>query len=256
MTGSRAVGLATWGVAAALLLGGGCVAQTRVLGPRVEECEDCATCPDCLAGNVCVAIGGKRVHTRQGLRALSAYERDPDEPPPTEQDLLDAVEEEPESPSRWWALGDYYESERRYTDALAAYQELQIRIERTTRADAKTYTGGLFLIGKMYARLGSYGEAVRYMQAVLEHQPESLVSAARYRNFREAHFVLGWIYLQHDQLDLAEQHLEAFRDLTPGSFRADGLLIKIADARRRKAALEGAFAPQREAPAAAGSVPR
>jgi len=242
-----------WPLVGALLLG--CATtDVRVLGPRLEECADCAACADCTAGVACVPFEGLRVHSRRGLRAVSAYERDPDEAPPTERELLDAVEDEPERAGRWWALGDYYESQRRYADALAAYEELQARIERGAHATGKRYTGGLFLIGKMHARLGDAAEAARYMHAVLEHEPDQPTAASRNGNFREAHFTLGWLYLRHGQLDLAERHLEAFRTLTPGSFRADGLLIEVADARRRRAALEGALVSNHGAAAPAESA--
>jgi len=159
---------------------------------------------------------------------------------PTEERLLEAVDDEPESSRAWYALANYYERRYRFREALGAYQELQARIEVEERATGKVYTGGQLAIGRVLGRLGRHGEAAAVLEALLERQPQGV---APHPNFVEAHYLLGWIHLQRGDLDRAEWHLVTHKQLAPDSSRVDTLLIRVLDARRQRATVQGSFAP-------------
>ncbi len=167
----------------------------------------------------------------------------------TEEQLLEAAEEYPDDARVWWSLGDYYERKRRYVDALRAYEEMQAQVEKVSQKTGVTYTSGLYLIGKTHARLKNYAEAVRYMEAILEKQPEDVVQAALHKDFKEAHYLLGAIYFIHHQYEIAEKHLLTYRELDPASARADTMLMKIDDAMRRGGhPVESSYRPEEPGP--------
>ncbi len=177
-------------------------------------------------------ITEERIPGRPEHRVYSEYEEEGYQDK-TEEALLEVVEEHPDSSRAWWALGDYYERKKRYVEALRAYEEMQLRIAQDEQKTGKRYTGGLYLIGKMHYLLRDFPASVRYMEAVLQLQPDDIAQAALRKDFKEAHLLLGQIYYIHGQFEIAERHLLTFKELDPASHRADTMLIGIEDALRR-----------------------
>lgn len=165
---------------------------------------------------------------------------------PLEEKLVAAAQEHPESAQSWHDLGSYYERRYRFGDALAAYEAMQVRIEAEEARTGKFYTGGLLAIGRVQGRLGLYDQAVATLEGLLKRQPEG--GGRPHRDFVEAHYLLGWIHYRTGRLDASEWHLMTYKSLAPGSTKADTLLIRILDARRRQATVQGSYAPREAAP--------
>ena len=192
----------------ALLLSG-CLTTEVIPQPLVRETDD--------KGNI----------TWRSTRHLRSGAYDPNYETYTESDLREATEERPEDPKVWWQLGDFYEPEGRYREALAAYERLQQLIESITTQRGRHYVGGLYLVAKTQTLCGEYAQAVVNLGRVLEHEPKEVNLAALNSTFRESHYLLGTIYYAHQEWALAEQHLQNYVRLTGDDARVAGMLARI-----------------------------
>lgn len=155
-----------------------------------------------------------------------------DSPPPLaaqEEKLKEAVEDASDDPRDqarvWYALADFYERTMRYPDAAQAYTQMQLNIQKLP--DGTKYTAGHYHLGRVYALMKSYPQAVEHLRAVLQLEPKERQQAALYDHFREAHYLLGVVYYNSHQWDAAQEHLVAFKELGGEPERADTLLMNI-----------------------------
>lgn len=148
-----------------------------------------------------------------------------------ETKLVDATEEHPDDPGVWFKLGKFYENSSRLQDAIGAYQHLKLATE--AKYPNKVYTGPDYSLGKVYARLGAYPEAVKHLGFVLKQQPEDPMKASLNRHFREAHLLLAAIYYDNAQWDPAEEHALAYLDLGGDEVQGERILMDIRYSRER-----------------------
>jgi tetratricopeptide (TPR) repeat protein len=187
----------------------GCVTEERIREPLLQVKDE--------KGNV-TWISTRRVVNGQQDADYERY---------TEGDLRQATDAEPENPRNWWMLGDFYERNQRYPEALNAYQKMQETIVAVGRARGMTYAGGLYLVAKAHALNKQWPEAVTHLRRLFELQPSDLINAARVPCFREGHYLMGAIYYMHSEWALAEEHLDTYYRLTHDHARVAGMLARI-----------------------------
>lgn len=144
-----------------------------------------------------------------------------------EQALIELTEEHPDSPKAWYMLGEFYEKSRKLTQALSAFLRMQALIEDIERQTGRVFTGGHWELARVYYQLKEYAPAVEHLKAILSVQPGDPEKAALQPNYREAHRLLGTIYFEHRQWDLAQAHLGAYKDLGGNPMNVEAMLIRI-----------------------------
>lgn len=150
-------------------------------------------------------VDGKPTWVR--TRRIKGVNEDPQKR--SEPELRAAVAERPKDPRAWYRLGEFYERERRFREALTAYQALEPLIGKEAKKQGRSYVGGLYLIGKMHAVLGEWPESIEALRKVLREKPSEIGLALQTPTFREAHYLLGAIYFRFQEWNLAEDHLRS-----------------------------------------------
>ena len=199
-----------------------------------------------LGAVLAVAFVGCQTYERtlpDGPRAVRQLDDDENSYALREEELVEATEDEPDEPRTWFMLAKFMERSGRFVealDALFAYQASLERLEaRTLEEHGREihYTSGHHQIGRIFARMKRYGDAVVHFQRVLELKPKTpsgevdVPQASLNSDFLESHYLLAAIYFEHGQYETAREQLLECRVLTGhDDLRIERLLMDV-DAR-------------------------
>lgn len=182
-----------------------------------------------LAGCVTEELLVSSKQLGQASLANEVEEEDGDRPT-REQRLVTYTEEHPEDPRGWWRLGDFYESIRAYPQAIPCYVQLRALCEEAALREGRPFTAGDYHLGVVHAKARNFGDAVRYLGAVVALQPKDDRDASLNRHFREAHYWLGAIYFENRQPEPAREHFKAFERIGGEPGRVAPWLAQIEEA--------------------------
>ena len=163
----------------------------------------------------------------------------------TVEKLIKRIEENPDQAKNYFLLGHWYETNNQLVLAIQAYQAGMARFPKTqklryvagetsvVREAELNYTGGNYRVGRCFAKLDRYAEAVYYLQKVVQlwpRMPDKIPAgttreqvelalekdqklARQNPHFRNSHYMLGACYKELRDFKLAEYHLKRFVDL-------------------------------------------
>lgn len=138
------------------------------------------------------------------------------------------IDEDPENPQPYFLLGEHYESTGQLLLALQNYIEGTTRFKNSPGYDPKRkYTGGHFRIGKVYARLSKYNEAIIHLRKVVAMEPKAMKDAVVNYQFREGHYLLGACYKETLDYGKSKYHFERFLKLGGEEWRALPFLAEL-----------------------------
>jgi hypothetical protein len=176
-----------------------------------------------------VAVTGCETTERRvpGGQTNVSHVNDPGERETREDVLLEAAEERPDDPQVWWQLGDYYETGQAWEECIAAYGRMKALIDQKTQRGEGKFTAGEYHLGRAYTLAKQYPEAVKFLGNVVAMQPADVGEASINNHFREAHYLLGGIYYEHNQWKPAREHFVTFRELGGELDRVEPWLARI-----------------------------
>ena len=149
-----------------------------------------------------------------------------------EDKLLEAIDDDDENPKLWFLLGDLYESQGRYQDAVLAFQRMKELIN--TQHPARKFTAGDYHLGRVFALMKDYQRAVAYLGNVLSSQPKDPGEASLNKHYRESHYLLAVIYYNTKQYDDALEHAKAFKETGGEELRGDSLIMSVRHAKENR----------------------
>jgi hypothetical protein len=128
------------------------------------------------------------VVTEERLTAGTGFRVHDEAEEPLETAYRRSTERHPDDPHGWWRLGDYYESNRFFPQAIEAYLQFRALVLDPAMNEGRPATAGDLHVGRALAKARIYAESVPYLRAVLALQPPEDRLASLDRNFREAHY--------------------------------------------------------------------
>jgi tetratricopeptide (TPR) repeat protein len=150
-----------------------------------------------------------------------------------EQQLMEAVLENPNDPDLRVSLGNVYLQEHRQEEAIAQYNEALKADEN--RPDA------LMGLGMAYRESGDQEQAIAAFTKLVDVSKDTSYAGADLR-LEAVYYYLGQIYMERDEVDKAEESLLAA--LTIDATDADALYL-LGNAYRAQGEYEGAIAVYR-----------
>jgi len=187
-----------------------------------------------------LSVAGCVTEARDVPEGSNEFERI-DDPEPSafklqEERLKEAADDYPDNPKVWYELGRFYEEHYDFPRALRAYREMDratdvmVAEHNETAEQPVAFTTGDFHIGKVFYEMDNHAQAIPHLQAVLALQPDDPQDAALApgKHWTRAHYMLGDIYYQGRQWELAEDHFRAFKALGGDPAEVDYLLMNVA----------------------------
>src|SRR5262249_319506 len=108
----------------------------------------------------------------------------------TEKELVEATEKNPADMGAWANLGDYYEDMQQFEAASVAYERMNALIEKYQSEHHARFTGGHYMLGKIYFKLARFVLALPHLQEVVKIEPKDRKIAVLNYQFKETHFLL------------------------------------------------------------------
>lgn len=137
------------------------------------------------------------------------------------------LEEEPDNPQPYFLMAMHLESVNQLTKAINYYLGGIERFKNLKLPDDAQYTGGHYRVGRCYARLRGYNQAIVHLGMVKAIEPKDLPSAMANRHFRETRFLLGACYNEVMNYTEARKHFIRFIELGGEEWRAADFIFRI-----------------------------
>ena len=147
-----------------------------------------------------------------------------------EQELREAILENPEAPGLRVSLANLYLQEKRYSESIAQYRE-------ALKAD-EDQQDALLGLGMAYRGTGDSDQAITVFTRLIELNEDNQYAGVDLR-LEAVHYYLGEIYLDRNESDKAIEELQAALAIEPTD--ADALYL-LGNALRAQGEYEGAVA--------------
>lgn len=179
-------------------------------------------------------LGGCVVVEERSVPATGdGWSDDADQSLTTEEKLAEAIEDDEENAKLWFLLGDLCEGQGRYREAALAYARMKDLINE--QHPEQIFTAGDYHLGRVFALMKNYPQAVAFLGAVLKTQPDDEGAASLNKHYRESHYLLAVIYYNTKQFDDALQHAQAFKRIGGEELRGDSLIMSVRHAKNERA---------------------